>query len=167
MAFLGERPDFQGLRGSSRTLPVQLSALRANGRLTAPEHLPFSSTDGFPALAAETFAGLTTNGKQVCGDFTASVLRKGLSRSREFGRTLRAIEAPLTAEQRAQRAIEEEKRKVEEESAKSSAVRTRLCLTRMETQRTSKQCDCRAQEDVKSQSRRRGWHCRNTRAAQN
>lgn len=55
------------------------------------------------------------NGKHVCGDILPAVCYGRAYRELGAdGRTLREIEAPLTAEQRAQRAAEEEQRKIEE-----------------------------------------------------
>ena len=74
-----------------------------------------------PALAAgNLFCCVDTNGKQVCGDLLPQACYgKAYREIGESGRTLRFVEAPLTAEQRAQRAIEEEKRKAEEEKRKA------------------------------------------------
>ena len=75
--------------------------------------------DGSALAAGNLFCCIDTNGKQVCGDLLPQACYgKAYREIGESGRTLRFVEAPLTAEQRAQRAIEEEKRKVEEEKRK-------------------------------------------------
>ena len=96
-----------------------------------------------PALAAgNLFCCVDTNGKQVCGDLLPQACYgKAYREIGESGRTLRFVEAPLTAEQRAQRAIEEEKRK--EQRRKDQAL--------LNTYGSAKDIEAmrlRAQEDV-------------------
>ena len=55
------------------------------------------------------------SGKQVCGDLMPQeCYGRAYREVGDSGRTVRNVEAPLTAEQRAERAAEDEKRKVEE-----------------------------------------------------
>lgn len=59
------------------------------------------------------------NGKQVCGDLMPQeCYGRAYREVGESGRTVRNIEAPLTAEQRAERAAEDARRKVEEAEMK-------------------------------------------------
>lgn len=59
------------------------------------------------------------NGKQVCGDLMPQeCYGRAYRELGESGRTVRSIDAPLTAEQRAERAAEDERRKVEEAELK-------------------------------------------------
>ena len=93
------------------------TALRALAKPTALVLLLV--LDGSALAAGNLFCCIDTNGKQVCGDLLPQACYgKAYREIGESGRTLRFVEAPLTAEQRAQRAIEEEKRKVEEEKRK-------------------------------------------------
>jgi hypothetical protein len=72
---------------------------------------------GGPAMAAGNFyCCIDVNGKQVCGDLLPQACYGRAYRELgPSGQTLRIIEAPLTAEQRAARNAEEAQRKVEEE----------------------------------------------------
>ena len=55
------------------------------------------------------------SGKQVCGDLMPQeCYGRAYREVGDSGRTVRNVEAPLTAEQRAERAAEDERRKVEE-----------------------------------------------------
>lgn len=59
------------------------------------------------------------SGKQVCGDLMPQeCFGRAYRELGDSGRTVRNVEAPLTAEQRAERAAEDEKRKVEEAALK-------------------------------------------------
>lgn len=78
----------------------------------------FLGLGNFPApvqAAGNLYCCIDTNGKQVCGDLMPQACYGRAYRELgESGRTLRTIEAPLTAEQRAERAAEDEQRKAEE-----------------------------------------------------
>ena len=71
---------------------------------------------GGPAMAAGNFyCCVDANGKQVCGDLLPQACYGRAYRELgPNGQTLRNVEAPLTAEQRATRSAEEAQRKVEE-----------------------------------------------------
>ena len=67
------------------------------------------------AAAGKLYCCIDANGKQVCGDLIPQeCYGRAYRELGDTGRTVRNIEAPLTAEQRAERAAEDEKRKVEE-----------------------------------------------------
>lgn len=78
----------------------------------------FLALVGFPAAApaaGNLYCCIDANGKQICGDLMPQACYGRAYRELgESGRTLRTIEAPLTAEQRAERAAEDEQRKAEE-----------------------------------------------------
>ena len=104
------------------------------------------STAGFLALSlALGFSGIAdaataasgnkfycctdTTGKQVCGDILPQAcFGRAYRELGADGRTVREVEAPLTAEQRAQKAAEEERRK-EEEARKKEQQRKDQALT--------------------------------------
>ena len=75
---------------------------------------------GGTAYAAGTlFCCNDTSGKQVCSDILPhECLGRAYREVGESGRTLRTVEAPLSAEQRAQRAAAEAQRKAEETALK-------------------------------------------------
>lgn len=69
-----------------------------------------------PGFAAQTiFCCHDQSGRQVCGDILPSACYARAYRELgDSGRTARAVAAPLTAEQRAQRAADEQRRKEQE-----------------------------------------------------
>jgi hypothetical protein len=68
-----------------------------------------------PAEAGRLYCCADDQGKQVCGDILPPVCRGRAYREiGESGQTVRRVEAPLTAEQRAQQAAEEAHRKEQE-----------------------------------------------------
>lgn len=103
-----------------------------------------------PALAANSmYCCIDANGKQVCGD----ILPQGCygRAYRELGgdgRTSRYIEAPLTAEQRAQRAAEDEKRRAEEEKMKDQQRKDQALLNTYGSEKDIEVLRLRAQDDV-------------------
>jgi len=89
----------------------------AAGFLALSVALGFSGIAGAaPATSGNKFYCCTdTTGKQVCGDILPQAcFGRAYRELGADGRTVREVEAPLTAEQRAQKAAEEEKRKEEE-----------------------------------------------------
>ena len=123
------------------------TALRA---LAKPTALVLLLVLNGPALAAgNLFCCVDTNGKQVCGDLLPQACYgKAYREIGESGRTLRFVEAPLTAEQRAQRAIEEEKRKAEEEKRKEQHRKDQALLNTYGSAKDIEAMRLRAQEDV-------------------
>lgn len=106
---------------------------------------------GHPALAAGTlFCCNDTTGKQVCGDILPQACYGHAYREiGASGRTLRNVEAPLTAEQRAQRAIEEAKRKEEAAALKEQQRKDQALLNTYGSVKDIEAMRLRAQEDVK------------------
>ena len=104
---------------------------------------------GSVLAAGNLFCCTDNNGKQVCGDLLPQACYgKAYREIGESGRTIRTVEAPLTAEQRAQRAAEEEKRKAEEIARKEQQRKDQALL---ETYGSAKDIEImrqRAQEDV-------------------
>jgi len=66
----------------------------------------------------------------------------------ENGRTLRNVEAPLTAEQRALRAVEEEKRKVQQAAQKEQQRKDQALLNTYGNEKDIEDARLRAQDDV-------------------
>jgi len=102
------------------------------------------------ATAAGTlFCCVDAAGKQVCGDLLPQACYGRAYRELgESGRTLRNVEAPLTAEQRIQRAAEEEQRKVDEAALKEKQRKDQALLNTYGTEKDIEAMRVRAQEDV-------------------
>jgi hypothetical protein len=104
-----------------------------------------------PALAAgKLFCCNDNNGKQVCGDILPhECYGRAYRELGDSGRTVRTVEAPLTAEQRAQRAAEEEKRKAEETALREQQRKDQALLNTYGTEQDIEAMRLRAQDDVK------------------
>ncbi len=75
-----------------------------------------------PAVAGNMFCCMDERGKQTCGDILPQVCIGRVYREiNERGMTVKVVEAPLTPEQRAQRALEEKQRKEREAIEKEQA----------------------------------------------
>ena len=105
---------------------------------------------GTQALAAgNLFCCLDTNGKQICGDLLPQACYGRAYREiGDSGRTLRNVEAPLTAEQRAQRAVEDEKRKAEEAARREQQRKDQALLNTYGSERDIDTMRARSEEDV-------------------
>lgn len=76
-----------------------------------------TAAEGAPATGSggSFFCCVDASGKQVCGDtLPRACYGRAYRELGQTGQTVREVEAPLTAEQRAQRAVEEAQRKEEE-----------------------------------------------------
>jgi len=104
---------------------------------------------GSTMAAGNLYCCVDAGGKQVCGDLLPQACYGRAYRELgESGRTLRNVEAPLTAEQRAQRAAEEEKRKVEEAALKEQQRKDQALLNTYGSEKDIEAMRLRAQEDV-------------------
>ena len=91
-------------------LPRALSAA-ALALWLAPALLSLPGLSGSAFAAGSLFCCNDPNGKQVCSDILPQeCLGRAYREIGESGRTLRTVEAPLSAEQRAQRAAAEAQR---------------------------------------------------------
>lgn len=102
------------------------------------------------AMAAGTFfCCVEENGKQVCGDilpqacYGRAYREVGIS-----GRTIQNIEAPLTAEQRAQRAAEDKRRQEQEDIAREQKRKDRALLDTYATEKDLDTLRKRAELDI-------------------
>jgi len=99
--------------------------------------------------AGNLFCCSDTSGKQVCGDLLPQACYGRAYRELgDNGRTLRNVEAPLTAEQRELRAAEEEQRKVEAAALKEKQRKDQALLNTYATEKDIEAMRLRAQEDV-------------------
>lgn len=105
---------------------------------------------GGPAMAAGNFyCCVNANGKQVCGDLLPQACYGRAYRELgPNGQTLRNIEAPLTAEQRAARSAEEAQRKVEEEILREKHRKDQALLNTYGSEKDIEFMRMRAQTDV-------------------
>lgn len=103
------------------------------------------------AIAAGTlFCCADASGKQVCGDLLPQACYGRAYRELgDNGRTLRNVEAPLTAEQRELRAAEEEQRKVDAAALKEKQRKDQALLNTYASEKDIEAMRLRAQEDVR------------------
>ena len=108
------------------------------------------STFSGPTLAAgNLYCCVDATGKQICGDLMPQACYGRAYRELgENGRTLRTIEAPLTAEERAQRQAADEKRKAEEAIVREKQRKDQALLNTYGSERDIEAMRQRAQEDV-------------------
>lgn len=101
------------------------------------------------ATAANLFCCVDASGKQACGDILPQACYGRAYRELGTdGRTLRNVEAPLTAEQREQRAREEEQRKIEAAALKEKQRKDQALLNTYGSEKDIEAMRLRAQEDV-------------------
>lgn len=99
--------------------------------------------------AGKLFCCVDSSGKQECGDILPQVCYGRAYREiGESGRTARMVEAPLTAEQRAQRAAEEERQRAEEAAIKDQQRKDQALLNTYGSERDIEAMRARAQADV-------------------
>ena len=105
---------------------------------------------GGPAMAVGDFyCCVDANGKQVCGDLLPQACYGRAYRELgPNGQTLRNVEAPLTAEQRATRSAEEAQRKVEEEILREKHRKDQALLNTYGSEKDIEFMRLRAQADV-------------------
>ena len=105
---------------------------------------------GGPAMAAGNFyCCVDVNGKQVCGDLLPQACYGRAYRELgPNGQTLRNIEAPLTAEQRAARTAEEAQRKVDEAILREKQRKDQALLNTYGSEKDIEFMLMRAQTDV-------------------
>ncbi len=104
---------------------------------------------GQAAAAGMFFCCVDETGKQVCGDILPSACYGRAYRElNESGRTLRQIEAPLNAEQRAQRAAEEARRKEREDILREQRRKERALLDTYATEKDIQALRQRAEQDI-------------------
>jgi len=105
---------------------------------------------GGEALAAGNFYCCNDpSGKQVCGDILPQVcIGRPYREVGENGMTLRYIDAPLTAEQRAQRVAEEERHKIEEERRKEQQRKDQALINTYGNEKDIEVMRKRAEADV-------------------
>jgi hypothetical protein len=105
---------------------------------------------GDSARAAGTlFCCSDPSGKQVCSDILPQeCYGKAYREIGESGRTVRTIEAPLTAEQRAQRAAAEAQRKAEEAALREKQRKDQALLNTYSSEKDIEVMRSRAIEDV-------------------
>lgn len=104
---------------------------------------------GQAIAAGSFFCCADESGKQVCGDILPQVcIGRAYRELGDSGRTQRQIEAPLTPEQRAQRAAEEERRKVQEDAIREQRRKDRALLDTYGSEKDIDTLRRRAENDV-------------------
>lgn len=110
---------------------------------------------GQAVAAGSFFCCIDESGKQVCGDILPpACYGRAYRELGDSGRTLRQIEAPLTAEQRAQRAAEEERRKVQDDAIREQKRKDKALLDTYGTEKDIDTLRRRAEQDVATSIKR-------------
>jgi hypothetical protein len=122
-------------------------ALRAMLRRWLP--LPALFIAGSAAAAGQLYCCVDDHGKQVCGDLLPQVCYGRAYRELgSSGRTVRNVEAPLTVEQRAQRAADEVRRKEQEAALKEQKRKDQALLDTYGSEKDLETLRRRAELDV-------------------
>lgn len=106
-------------------------------------------TGGQAMAASNMFCCNNANGKQVCGDILPQeCYGRAYRELGASGRTIRNVEAPLTAEQRARRAAEEEQRKKDEAALREQQRKDQALLNTYGSEKDIETMRQHAQADV-------------------
>ena len=104
---------------------------------------------GSVAAAGQFYCCNDEHGKQVCGDILPpACYGRAYRELGSSGRTVRNVDAPLTAEQRAQRVAEEERRKEQEAALKEQKRKDQALLETYATEKDIETLRRRAENDV-------------------
>lgn len=104
---------------------------------------------GSAAAAGQFYCCNDENGKKVCGDILPQACYGRAYRELgSSGRTVRNVDAPLTAEQRAQRVAEDERRKEQEAALKEQKRKDQALLETYSTEKDIETLRRRAENDV-------------------
>lgn len=104
---------------------------------------------GSAAAAGQFYCCNDDHGKQVCGDILPpACYGRAYRELGSSGRTVRNVDAPLTAEQRAQRVAEEEQRKEREAALKEQKRKDQALLETYATEKDIETLRRRAENDV-------------------
>ena len=102
------------------------------------------------AAAGNLYCCIDATGKQACGDILPQACYGRAYRELgATGQTARVVEAPLTTEQRAQRAADEERRKAEEVILKEKERKDQALLNTYSNEKDIEVMRMRAQDDIK------------------
>lgn len=108
-----------------------------------------SSFSGPASAAGNLYCCVDATGKQICGDLLPQACYGRAYRELgENGRTLRTIEAPLSAEEREQRQAADEKRKAEEAIVRERQRKDQALLNTYGSERDIEAMRLRAQNDA-------------------
>lgn len=111
-----------------------------------------STFSGPSQAAGNLYCCVDVTGKQICGDLLPQACYGRAYRELgENGRTLRTIEAPLSAEERVQRQAADEKRKEEESIAREKQRKDQALLNTYGSERDIEAMRLRAQNDVQKE----------------
>ena len=99
--------------------------------------------------AGKLYCCFDASGKQVCGDLLPQACYGRAYREiGSTGRTVRNVDAPLTAEQRAERAAEEEQSRIEEDALREKQRQDRALLNTYSSEKEIEFMRARARDDV-------------------
>jgi hypothetical protein len=104
---------------------------------------------GSVMAAGQFYCCVDEQGKQVCGDILPhACYGRAYRELGSSGRTMRNVEAPLTAEQRAQRAVEDERRKEQENVLREQKRKDQALLDTYGTEKDLEVLRRRSEQDV-------------------
>jgi hypothetical protein len=120
------------------------------GRATANSGLLLALLLAAPAEAGRLYCCTDEQGKQVCGDLLPPVCRERAYREiGASGQTVRRVDAPLSAEQRAQQAADEARRKEQEAVRKEQERKDQALLATYGSEKDIDTVHNRAAQEVK------------------
>ena len=129
--------------------PFASTALVVGALYAALGLAPVAAAPPGTSTSSTLYCCLDANGKQVCGDILPQACYgRGYREIGDGARTVRQVEAPLTAEQRAQRAIEDEKRRIEELARREQQRKDQALLNTYGSERDIDTMRARSEEDV-------------------
>jgi len=109
---------------------------------------------GSVAAAAKLYCCIAADGKQVCADvLPPACYGRAYRELGDSGRTVRVVDAPLTSEQRAQRAAEEEKQKAQEALLREKQHKDQALLDTYGSEKDIEMMRARALDDVQKSIR--------------
>ncbi len=128
-----------------------MASAKARAKLSLAALALFGASMAGPAMAGNLFCCTDATGKQSCGDLLPQACYGRAYREvGANGMTVRQVDAPLTAAQRAERAAEEEKRKEAEVLAKEQRRKDQALLVTYSSEKDIETMRERANGEVKA-----------------
>ena len=130
----------------------EVSRFRALTWALAISSALLSTFSGLTLAAGNLYCCIDATGKQVCGDLLPQACYGRAYRELgDDGRTLRTIEAPLSADERTQRQAADEKRKADEAIAREKQRKDQALLNTYGSERDIEAMRLRAQNDAQKE----------------
>ena len=127
----------------------EVSRIRALTRVLIVSSALLSTFNGQTLAAGNLYCCIDATGKQICGDLLPQACYGRAYRELgENGRTLRTVEAPLSAEERAQRQAADERRKAEDAVIREQQRKDQALLNTYSSEKDIELMRARAIDDV-------------------